>query len=190
MTQLIAAEFAKEGRVVWQYDYAVGYSVRRRNFGQAHLAGLRIDTPDVVRLFIGKPENAVVVEYRRVRIDLRAIGWAILGNASGLRIKLTKLARGNGGEPNVAIFIRDQPVRTGVRRLQRVFFKFASLRIQPAQLVRSLTCVPQRAIGSDSGIMRTRLRCWHIVFHDAYIQRSCCGGGKERGGYRKQAQFA
>src|ERR1700722_8980890 len=100
--------------------------MRRRYFGQAHFAGLRIETSNVIRLFVREPENAVVVEYRRMRIDLGAVGWAIFGNASGLRIKLANVARGNGGEPNVAIFIRDQPVRTGVRRLQRVFFEFST----------------------------------------------------------------
>ena len=60
--------------------------MRGWQFGQAHRAGLRIETPDIVGFFVGKPQNAIVVEYGRVRIDLRAIRRAILGDLASLRI--------------------------------------------------------------------------------------------------------
>jgi hypothetical protein len=85
-----------------------------RRFHQAHLAGFRIKTPDIVGLFVGKPQNAIVVEYGRVRVDLRAISRAILGDLATFRIKLPNVTPGNSGEPDVAVFVGDQPVRTGI----------------------------------------------------------------------------
>ena len=83
----------------------------RRRFGQGHLAGLRIEAPDIVSLFVGEPQNAIVIEHWSVRIDLGAIGWPKLGDRTSLRIELADVTSGYRGEPNVAIFVGDQSVR-------------------------------------------------------------------------------
>ena len=43
--------------------------MRRGRFGERHLAGLRIKASDVVGLFVGEPEKAIVVEDGRVGVD-------------------------------------------------------------------------------------------------------------------------
>src|ERR1700684_467573 len=113
-----------------------------------------------------------MVECRRVRIDLGAIRWPILCDLASLRIELTDVTPGNRGEPDVAIFIGDQSVRSGVGRLQIIFLKLASLWIEAAQLVRGLPRIPERTVRSDCGIVRPRLRRRHLVLLDAYVQCS------------------
>src|SRR5207302_7003611 len=109
--QLVRAELAKERRVVRQDHDAVGHSVRGRHFGQDDLAALRVETPDIVSLFVGKPQNSIVVEYGRVRVDAGTILRAILRNLAGLWIELANITARNRGEPDVSIFVGDQPVR-------------------------------------------------------------------------------
>lgn len=75
--QLVRAEFAEYGNVVRQDHDAVGHCVWRRRLDKSHLAGFRIQAPDVVGPFVGEPQNAVVIEYWRVWINLFAGGRTI-----------------------------------------------------------------------------------------------------------------
>jgi hypothetical protein len=61
----------------------------------------------MVGLFIGEPQNAIVVEYGRVRVDLGSLRRVILGNRTCLGIELADVTAGDGGEPDVAFFVRD-----------------------------------------------------------------------------------
>jgi hypothetical protein len=56
-----------------RWTWVIG--MRRRQFRQTHLAGLGIEPPNVVGFFVGEPQNAIVIEYGCVRIDLAAAGW-------------------------------------------------------------------------------------------------------------------
>jgi hypothetical protein len=104
------------------------------------------------------------------------------------RIELDVTA-GDGGEPDVAIFVGDEPVRTGIGCRQRIFLKFSGLRIESTQLVRPLPGVPKRAVRRECWIVRPRLRRRHLVFLDLYVQHSHRRGASKRCGWREQAQF-
>ena len=109
--QLVGAELAKEGRPVLQDYDAVGHSVRRRRFDQGHLATFRIKTSDVVRLFVGEPQNTVRVEYGSVGVDLGSSRRTILGDLASLRVKFADVPSGDRCEPDVAVSIGDQSMR-------------------------------------------------------------------------------
>jgi hypothetical protein len=66
-----------------------------------------------------------------VRVDLGAIGGTILSDLAGLGVELANVTAGDRREPNIPLFVGDQSVRTRVGRLQRIFLKFSSLRIEP-----------------------------------------------------------
>jgi hypothetical protein len=86
--------------------------VRCRQFGQDHLPGFRIEPAEIVRLFIGKPQNAIVIEDGSVRVDFRAIGRAVLRDRTSSRIEFSNIPSGDRGEPDVTVFVGDQTVRT------------------------------------------------------------------------------
>ena len=105
--QFVRAELAKQRRVVLQDYNAIRHGMRRWYLGQCHLARLWIQAPDIVGLLVGKPQNAVVIEYRCVRIDLGAIVGSILGYLARRRIQLAHITAGNRGKPYVSIFVCD-----------------------------------------------------------------------------------
>ena len=104
----------------------------RRRFGQDHLASFRIKASDIVGLLICKPQNAIVVEYGRVRVDLGTSGWVILGDLTGFGVELADVTAGDCREPDVAFFVRDQTVGARIAGLQRIFLELSGLRIKPA----------------------------------------------------------
>src|ERR1700693_2321553 len=131
VASLLAPNSQKNGALFCKITDAVWHSVWRWRFRQSHLAGLRIEPPDVVSFFVGEPQNAIVIEYGRVRVDLGTAGWAILSNLTRLWIEFANVTSGDCGEPDVAIFVGDQAVRAGVGRLQRIFLELSSFRIEP-----------------------------------------------------------
>src|SRR5271166_992128 len=90
--QLVGAELAKERRVVLRDHDTVRHSVRSRDLGQSHFAGFRVESPDIVGLFVGKPQNAVVIEGWCVWINLRAVVGTIFRYLARLWIKLADIA--------------------------------------------------------------------------------------------------
>jgi len=150
--QLVRAEFAEDGNVVRQNHYAVGHSVWRRRRDEGRLARFRIQAPDVVGLLVGEPQNAIVIEYWRVWINLFASGRTIFGDLAIPRVELADITSGDGGEPDIAVLVSDQTVRTGVRSLQGILLELPSLRIKPTELVCSLSGVPKRAVWCERGI--------------------------------------
>jgi hypothetical protein len=126
-----------------------------RWFGQVHFAGLGIKAPDIVGLFVGEPQNSIVVEYGRVRVDFRSLRWAIFGDFAALGIELADVTAGDRGEPDVAFFVGHQAVRPGSPSLQGIFLELSGLQIKPAQLIRSLARVPERAVGCQRRVVRS-----------------------------------
>ena len=95
-------------------DDAVGHGVGCRHFHERHLAILGIEMADVIGLFVGEPESAIVIEGGRVWIDFGSVKWAIFCNLPRLRIELAHVSSGDRREPDVAVAVGDQTVRAGV----------------------------------------------------------------------------
>src|SRR6185369_16148729 len=102
-----------------------------------------------------EPQDAVLVEQRRVRILRLWTGHVVVFELAGLDVELADVATPVASVPDVAILVVDQPVRSAPHR-DRVFLHLSSLRIEPAKPVGKLTSPPDRAIGSRQRIMRTR----------------------------------
>ena len=67
-----------------------------------------------------------MVEYWRVRVDVLAIRRTILDDLASPGVELADISPRDRGEPDVAVFIGNQPVRGRVRGLQRIFLEFTS----------------------------------------------------------------
>ena len=62
--------------------------------------------------------------------------------------------------------VRGEPVGPGLECLERKLLDRARLRVEPAQIVRQLSRVPERSIRSDLRVVRPRARRRHIPFPD------------------------
>src|SRR5215469_12691655 len=102
-------------------------------------------------------------------IDLGA-GWPVFGDRAASRIQFAYVSLEDRGKPDIAVRIRYQPVRTGIRRFERIFLELARPWIKPSQLVCQLSGVPERSIGRDGRIMRAGTRCWHFPFLDGHLR--------------------
>lgn len=86
--------------------------MRRRNLLQIHLAGLGIEPSQEVCLFVGEPQHTVVIKNRCMWVNLGTVGWAVLLDLSVLRIQSADVTTRYCDKPDIAIFVRDQPVWT------------------------------------------------------------------------------
>ena len=82
-------------------------------------------------------------------------------------------------EPDVALSISDETVRSGVRRLQRIFLEGTGVGIEAAEFVGSLSGVPERAVRRERWIVRARFGRGHLVLLDLYGECADRGEGKD-----------
>src|SRR5437588_1055966 len=85
------------------------------------------------------------------------------------------------GEPDVAVLVFDQTVRTRLRRLDRIFLELPGLGIEAAELAGELPGVPDGAVACGERIVRPRARRWHLPELDRGVDRP---GDDDRGGPR------
>ena len=154
--------------------------MRRGRFGELHLAGCGIEASDVVGLFVGEPQDAVVIEDGRVWIDFGLVGRAVLADVAGLGVELADVSGGDRSEPDVALPVGDEAVRSRVRRLERIFLEGAGGRIEAAEFVGRLSGVPERAVGRECRIVRARFGRGNIVLLDLNGECADRGEGKRR----------
>src|SRR6516162_1311488 len=89
-----------------------------------------------------------------MRISGCRIRHRIFDNLAGLWIQFPDISLVICCEPNVAFFIGDQSVRTGIPILDLVFLNLAGVDIQTPDDVRILTGVPKRTVWTDFRIVR------------------------------------
>src|SRR5262249_46259956 len=75
------------------------------------------------------------------------------------------------GVPDIAAPIFDEAMRPGMRRLERELFELTGLRIEPAAYIVHLSRVPDRAVRSREGIVRTRAGRRHRPHADRDLDR-------------------
>ena len=97
---------------------------------------------------------------------------------AGLGIELADQRGVVAGEPDVAVLVLDQTMRSGVRRLERIFPDRAGLRIDPAELVDQLPGPPDGAVLGRERIVRARAERRHVPHLDRGLHRA----GDDRGG--------
>ena len=187
--QLVGPELAEHGRVVGQNHDAVRNRFGRGQLRQRHLPGLGVEPTDVVCLLVGEPQNSIVVERGRMRIDLGIAGRAVFGNFARLRIQLPDVASRNCSKPDVPLLIRNQAVRPRAGRLQGILHELSGFRIEPAQLVSCLARVPERAVGGERRIMRARFRGRNLIFLDRHAQRSDSGERENSSNHCEHTDF-
>ena len=132
--------------------------MRCRDIGQLDISVCRIENSDDVALLHGEPHPAVGSNHRRVRIMPARIVDLVLGDFAAVRLELANIAGVVCGEPDVAGGIRHQTVRPRVRSRQCVLLVLPCCRIEPADCVRLLRRVPQRAVRANRGIVRAGFR--------------------------------
>src|SRR5207245_1950057 len=122
------------------------------------LAALRIEASDPVRVLHGEPEDAALIEDQRVRILGLRIRHLVLRDLAVFGVQLADERAGVAGVPDVALAILDEPVRAGMRRLERILFYGAALRVHATEHVRHLSRVPERSVARRHWIVRARAR--------------------------------
>src|SRR5262249_57894012 len=116
-----------------------------------------------------------------MRILRLRIGHSVLGDVAGLGIELADQAQMVAGEPDVAVLVLDQTMRSRLRRLERIFLDLPSLGIEAAELAGELPGVPDRAVAGGERIVRPRARRRHRPELDRGIDRP---GDDDRRGTR------
>src|SRR6266576_7194097 len=110
---LVCAKLAKVSSVVWPNDDSVRQCMRRWHFFQNDLSRFRIETADKVTVLRGEEDQSVTIEYKAVRIFRARIGHRVFGYVAGARIEFPDVGFEVGSEPDIAVFVRGQTVRTG-----------------------------------------------------------------------------
>src|SRR6266851_3705731 len=90
----------------------------------------------------------------------------VFGDLARSRIELSDVAFGICRKPDVACAIRHQTMRARVGRLQVELSHLAGYWVQATQSIRSLSGVPERAIGGQRRIMRVGVGREHIPLFD------------------------
>src|SRR5262249_35342742 len=125
--------------------------------------------------------DALVIDGKRMRVLRLRIGHFVFGDVAGLGVELADEAEVIAGEPDVAVLVLDEAVRTGLRRLERKFLDRAGLGIEAAELSGQLPGVPDRAVAGGERVVRPRARRWYRPELDLRLDRP---GNDGRGGPR------
>jgi len=78
-----------------------------------------------------------------VRIFYLRVRHLVLGDRASLRVELADQRPGVSRVPDVAILVLVKAMGSGVRRRERIFLDLAGLRIDPAEHIVHLACVPE-----------------------------------------------
>jgi hypothetical protein len=79
-------------------------------------------------LLNGEPQNAGLVEGKRVRITRLGVGQGVFGNGARTRIEPVDKLCIVAGKPDIPMPVFYQAMRPRVRGLQRIFFELTYLR--------------------------------------------------------------
>ena len=147
------------------HDHAIRIRLWGRRSVQPYFAGLWVHPSDHVGALQRKVEISVGGEKRRMWVARVGIRHGIFGDLAGLGIQLADVSAEIRRIPDVAVFIRGQPVRPGLRR-QLVFLELLRLGIEMSEHISHLPRVPNGSVRSKHGIMRPRTRRRHHPFLD------------------------
>src|SRR5262249_13804369 len=136
---------------------------------------------DHVGVLGGEPHDAAAVDGDGVGILRLRIGHFVFGDVAGPGVELADEAHVVAGEPDVAVLVLGEAVRTGLRRLERIFLDRAGLGIEAAELAGQLPGVPDRAVPGGERVVRARARRRHLPELDRGLGRA---GDDDRGGAR------
>src|SRR5262249_50435427 len=132
-----------------------------------------------VGLLHGETTNVVAIENESVRVLGVGRGHRVLGDDPGLGIELPDQRRAVAREPDIAIVILSEAVRSGARGLEVILLHRAGFGIEPPQLVGELPSPPNSSVLGGKRIMRSRTRCRYRPLPDHGLDRASddAGGG-------------